>query len=333
MRKLASIRKVSKILPIDGADRIELVQVDGWQVICEKGKHQVGEKVVYCEVDSFLPEKPEYEFLRKSSYKTLDNVGGFRLRTMKMRGQISQGLLLSLDEKYQDKEIGFDMTDILGIKLYEKPLPVQLQGKAKSTFPTHILPKTDEERIQNLGNKFYPNGFFSDDREWVITEKLDGTSSTFFIKDGEFGICGRNIQFEHDVDNVYTQIAQKYSIEDFLRSFRFDCAIQGEIIGGKIQGNKYRIDCPELHVFNFWDLESNSRLFEPEFVDLVQKQINWVPILEKRNLYFLTLDEILNIAVGKSQLYDTEREGIVCRSADQTLSFKVISNKFLLKDK
>lgn len=96
-RKLASIRRISDIQPIEGADMIELAIVDGWKVVVAKNVgHKVGDMVVYCEIDSFLPIREEFEFLRKSSFKKMGDQEGFRLRTSKLRGQISNGLILPL---------------------------------------------------------------------------------------------------------------------------------------------------------------------------------------------------------------------------------------------
>jgi len=146
MRKLATIRKIDDLQPIEGADRIELAIVDGWKVVVTKGLN-IGDKIAYCEIDSFLPIKPEFEFLRKSSYKKLiDGTEGFRLRTVKLKGQISQGLCIPLNELPQlaNNQIGDDVSEILGITKYDPPIPASLSGLAKGNFPT-FLKKTDEE--------------------------------------------------------------------------------------------------------------------------------------------------------------------------------------------
>lgn len=166
-RKLASIRKIAEIMPIPGADKIELVQVDGWSVVAKKGDFQVGDTCVYFEIDSFLPVRPEFEFLRNGCYREHPDLGlGFRLRTVKLRGQISQGLVLpisilnnfgSLDNEsawvnengsYPNVE-GQDLTDYIGVKKWESPIPAQLAGQVRGNFPSFI-PKTDQERVQNI---------------------------------------------------------------------------------------------------------------------------------------------------------------------------------------
>lgn len=151
-RKLASIRIIKDIRPIEGADNIELATVDGWNVVVAKNVgHKVGDYVIYCEVDSFLPIREEFEFLRKSSYKKMGEREGFRLRTAKLRGQISQGLILPLNVLMKmgpfmfEFDEGVDVTEVLGIVKYEPPIPAELAGKVKGGFPSFI-PKTDEER-------------------------------------------------------------------------------------------------------------------------------------------------------------------------------------------
>jgi RNA ligase (TIGR02306 family) len=186
-RKLASIRVISDIQPIEGADKIELAIVDGWKVVVAKEVgHKVGNMVVYCEIDSYLPVRDEFEFLRKSSYKKMsDGTEGFRLKTIKLRGQVSQGLILPMSVvEYTNVqfEVGMDVTNLLGIVKYEPPIPAELAGKVKGLFPSFIR-KTDEERIQNLSSEYDE----LKNHTYYVTEKLDGSSATFYIKDGEFG--------------------------------------------------------------------------------------------------------------------------------------------------
>jgi RNA ligase (TIGR02306 family) len=148
-RKLASIQAIKEILPIEGADAIELAVVNGWKVVVAKNVgHRAGDHVVYCEIDSFLPIREEFEFLRKSSYKKMGDREGFRLRTIKLRGQVSQGLILPMsifgDFGWTAYE-GLDVTEKLGIVKYEPPVPAELAGKVKGLFPS-FLRRTDEER-------------------------------------------------------------------------------------------------------------------------------------------------------------------------------------------
>ena len=175
MRKLASIQRIWKIEPIECADRIELAHVLGWQCVVNKGQFQEMDLAVYFEVDSFLPIAPEFEFLRMSSYRKTDIMGeGFRLRTMKFRGQISQGLLLPVSTFPAiptDAELGMDVTELLGVKKWEIEERITTGGTMIGTLP-YDIPHTDETRVQaepDLIQAF--TGL-----EYYISTKMDGSS-------------------------------------------------------------------------------------------------------------------------------------------------------------
>jgi len=236
-RKLATVRRISDIKPINGADMIELAVVDGWKVVVAKNaNHKIGDMVIYCEVDSFLPIKPEYEFLRKSSYKKMGDEEGFRLRTLKLKGVISQGLILPLSvlnppstNIYVEPFEGLDVTRMLGIVKYEPPIPAELAGKVKGSFPSFLV-KTNEERCQNLSEE-YQEWKFKSNHKFYATEKLDGSSATFYFKDGEFGVCSRNLELLETEGNTFWKVARELKIEEKLREFGRNIAIQGELIG------------------------------------------------------------------------------------------------------
>lgn len=334
-RKLASIRHITDIQPIEGADKIELATVDGWKIVVAKDVgHKVGDWVVYCEIDSFLPIRPEFEFLRKSSYKKMGDQEGFRLKTIKLRGQISQGLILPIsifgDFTWTAYE-GLDVTERLGIVKYEPPIPAELSGKVKSTFPSFIT-KTDEERIQNLV-KYFQN-WKESDKEFYVAEKLDGSSATFYIKNGEFGVCSRNLDLLETEGNTFWKVARELDIEDKLKILNENIAIQGELIGEGIQGNPYKIKGHTVRFFNAYDISKQERIPFEYFLKLINALgLETVPILDQNFKLPDTIYDLLDYAEDKSALNDqTEREGVVIRSTDGTISFKVISNKFLLKN-
>lgn len=341
MRKLATVQKIKEILPIEGADAIELAVVNGWKVVVAKNVgHKVGDSVVYCEIDSFLPIKDEFEFLRKTSYKKMsDGSEGFRLKTIKLRGQVSQGLIIPIDVllKYgicsDDVYEGLEVSGMLGIIKYEPPVPAELAGTAKGLFPGFI-PKTDEERVQNLAEEY---------KEWVksgkrfyVTEKLDGSSATFYYKDGEFGVCSRNLELLETEGNTFWRVARELDLENKMREFGINLSLQGELIGEGIQGNPYKIKGQTVRFFNLFDIDLHQyhsfHMFEP----IVKSQfgLETVPVLDKSFILPETIEEILAYADAKSELNPNfDREGVVIRSMDRTISFKVISNKFLLKEK
>lgn len=330
MRKLASVRTISQIAPIPGADRIELAVVDGWKCVIKKGEFAVGDRVVYCEIDSFLPIRDEFEFLRSSSLKRMNEREGFRLRTVKLRGQISQGLLLSTSILEQDAELGEDVTDQLGIIKYEAPVPVELAGDVVGPFPSSIA-KTDEERIQNLASDY--DSFRS--KEFYVSEKMDGTSFTAFF-DQEFGVCGRNWQYAPSDTNLLWRMARSHTLDEKLTSLGRRIAVQAELIGPGIQGNKYKLKKHRLLVFNIFDLDSYSYLDKDAACELCESlDLEQVPFLERR-LVPESIDEILDLAEGKSVLNsETDREGLVWvhGSGRDRISFKTISNTFLADDR
>jgi RNA ligase (TIGR02306 family) len=336
MRKLASIKIIDNIKPIEGADLIELVSVGGWNVVVAKDVgHKVGDWVVYCEIDSFLPIREEFEFLRKSSYKKMGNQEGFRLKTIKLRGVLSQGLILSFhilpfgDTFHQ----GQDVSDILGIVKYEPPVPAELAGKVKGLFPSFI-PKTDEERCQNLTSE-YQQWKIQSNHKFYVTEKLDGSSATFYIKNGEFGVCSRNLELLETEGNTFWKVARQLELEQKMASLGRNISFQGELIGEGIQGNPYGIKGQTVLFFNIFDINQYSRVDMKEFVSIMERlDLSYVPFLEMNFLLPNTIEEMLEYAEDKSVLnLKTEREGVVVRSYDMTISFKAISNKFLLGEK
>lgn len=341
-RKLATIQKIKDLQPIEGADKIELATVNGWKVVVAKdSKYEIGEVVVYCEIDSFLPIKPEFEFLRKTSFKKMGDREGFCLKTIRMRGQISQGLIIPItaikDFDPNTHEIGQDVSEELGIVKYEPPIPAQLQGKMKGNFPTFI-PKTDEERVQNLDWEEILK------HDYIVTEKLDGSSCTIYLHNDEFGVCSRNIELTETPDNTYWKVVRELKIEERMRAIGLEnVALQGELIGEGIQRNQYKLKGQTIRFFTMFDIDSQDR---KDYWTLhrclreMNKHFPNVPALETVPcIYYvgdLTIphirEELLMIAEDRSRLAVTEREGLVFRSVDDPkFSFKVISNKFLVK--
>ena len=269
MRKLASIKEIGTILPIENADAIELAMIDGWQcVVAKKDNFKPGNKIVYIEIDSIVPERPEFEFLRDRK---------FRVKTIKLRGQISQGLVLPLSilpDRKKPYEIGEDVTEILGIKKYdpqaeqEKKLIVHKKQNKFQKFMMHFkwyrklvlkkeptapfpedIHKTDEERIQNLSKPF--EQWKKQGIKFQGTEKIEGQSGTFFTtklnKKHLFGVCSRNIWLKAKDKSSYWQIAEAKNFNNMLEDIaaRFNATkivLQGEIIGPNIQKNIYHLD-------------------------------------------------------------------------------------------
>jgi hypothetical protein len=355
-RKLASIKNVNEMMPIEGRDKIALAMVDGWQVIVNKDQISIGDNVVYCEIDSVMPETDKFEFLRSKK---------FRIKTMKMAGVISQGICFPLSILPEgDYELNQDVTEVLGIKQYEETmdteriLSVDVTTKKKypkflmkfSWFRKLVLPKkqlkgfpdfiskTDETRIQNA--PFYLNN----KNEWVATEKVDGQSGTFFLKKEkgkglfkkntyDFGVCSRNLRIWNEDSSSYWTVAKRYSIKKVLQDNIGDndyIAIQGECIAANVQGNKYKVTEPDLYVFNV--LTQDGRMDSVEAKKWAESNgLKFVPIINEHYILPDSVKEVIEYAHGTSKLYDTLREGIVFRSKDGKQSFKAVDPLFLLK--
>jgi len=339
MRKLATIRRIDAVRPIPDADAIECAVIGGWTTVVKKDEFKAGELAVYCEIDSWIPHEVA-PFLSKGNFPRVYNqVKGERLRTIKLRGQLSQGLLLPLSTLTMvESELfeGLDVSFPLGIVKYEAPVPAQLAGEVKGMFPGWIQ-KTDQERVQNLKEEF--DHWLGEQHAWEVTEKLDGSSMTVYLRDGEFGVCSRNLELKPSETNSLWKVAVRNDLELKLRRANRNLALQGELIGEGIQGNPYRIKGQEFFLFDIYDI-GTSKYFTPAerraFIE--EHNINHVPVLAfgaelRDTLGINSIDGILKFAEGKSVMgmIGCEREGLVFKSKTMQCSFKAISNKFLLK--
>jgi RNA ligase (TIGR02306 family) len=329
MRKLASVRTVHDLTPIDGADNIEIARIDGWNVIVQKGLYNVGDSVVYFEIDSVLPIKDEYEFLRPRCY-VASPTEGFRIKTMKMRGVVSQGLVMPYDGH---EPIGTDLTESLGVVKYDPPIPVGTN--IVGHWPSFIS-KTDQERVQNL--KWIPR------ETYEVTIKLDGTSVTIFYNDGRVGICSRN--YEIAQEGVYWNAA--IEIVEALKISGRNIAVQGELMGPGIQGNPLGLAYHTIFVFDVWDIAEQRYLYPDERAaaiieldGLVAPRGDTHMILEAPHLMDHSIDEALTdqqivdglLAMADIKIGGKPIEGVVFKSYDSSTTFKVINNRYLLKEK
>jgi RNA ligase (TIGR02306 family) len=347
LRSLATIRQIHTIEPIEGADLIELAKVDNWQVVVKKGEYQVNDLAVYLEIDSFVPTALA-PYLTRPGHTPKEYLGvlGERLKTVRLKKQLSQGLLLPLHmlpESFQDQEkidiknpIGEDVTDFLGILKWEPPISPALAGVAKGNFPS-CIPKTDQERVQNL--KYIPETLYE------VSEKLEGSSMTCYIIDGVFGVCSRNVDLVESPANTFWQVARKLNIEAMMRreaeADNYSFAIQGELVGPGIQNNIYNLPEHDLFIYDIFDITYQRYLSASIRRSLIAFMgLKSVPIVEMYNNYadhsnpkkLLTHEAILAMAEGTSKLNPKqEREGLVFKAYDGQSSFKAISNKYLLK--
>lgn len=339
-RRLATVRLIDAVDPIPGADAIEVATVGGWKIVVKRGEYSVGDLAVYLEVDSWVPHDLA-PFLTKPGHapKEFEGVKGERLRTIRLRKQLSQGLLLPLSvlnvkvdgQEYETlADEGTDVTEILGILKYEKPLPACLRGTARGNFPVDI-PKTDQDRIQNKKREFHQE--FREHR-WEVTEKLHGSSCTFYMDtEGVFHVCSRNLDLVRDENNAYWKVAIAYDVEQKMRDFSLlGYAIQGELVGEGINGNQYGIAGLDFFVFDIYKVGQGYLRGIVRFLVTEDLKLKHVPIISTwTELTENNMDYFLAYAEGKSKLNGSEREGLVWKSEDDpSVSFKVISNKWLL---
>lgn len=343
-RKLATVRKIAEVKAIPDADKICAYRVDGWWLVDSVGKYQVDDLVVYLEVDSFVPHELAPFLSKGKEPREFEGVKGERLRTVKLRGQLSQGLLLPitvLTDNGPDVglgfscevriEEGFDVTEALGILKWERPMNAQLAGMARGNFPS-LVPKTDQDRIQNLTRSFEQYQLDS----WSITEKLDGSSATFYLDDEDvFHVCSRNLDLKEDEANSFWKVARKFQIEDVMRrNFMKGMAIQGEMIGEGIQGNQYKTQL-DFYVYDMYNTHTGQYILPVQLKAACERLgLKHVPIIvEATEIKEQTIQSILDFAEGKSLLNGSEREGVVFRSNTvHDLSWKAISNRWLYKN-
>jgi RNA ligase (TIGR02306 family) len=202
---------------------------------------------------------------------------------------------------------------------------------ARGNFPA-LVPKTDQERIQNLTRSFEQ---YQQDT-WSITEKLDGSSCTFYLDDeGVFHVCSRNLDLKEDEANSFWKVARKFNIEDIMRrNFMKGIAIQGEMIGEGIQGNQYKTQL-DFYVYDMYNTHTGQYILPVQLKAACEKLgLKHVPILdENTEIKEQSIQSILDYADSKSLLNGSNREGVVFKSNTvHDRSFKAISNSWLLKN-
>lgn len=354
MRNLASIQKVTKIEDIYGADYICLAHILGWQCIVKKGEFNVGDLCVYFEIDSIIPESMGLTWLKSP-----------RIKTMKMKGVLSQGLALPVSillDKHQQfvlkesgdsqqvryimgLDVGKDVTDELGVTKYEVDThsnggPNHTRGVTLPPFP-YGVPKTDETRIQSCNQVLD----ILSGAPYQITVKLDGTSATYYHDGQKFHVCSRNHSLPED-DSDYWKIVRKY---DMVRVCTNNPGmfIQGEICGPNWAKNPLRLKEAEFFVFTIGSTFNpcNKPYFEQFEVDAICTTygLKQVPLYCKGQNFDWTQEKLLKLAEGVYDGTDSKREGLVvrpipdrynvCHQLPGRCSFKVINNEYLLKEK
>lgn len=328
-RDLATVEVIKSLKNADNSDNLSIATIKNWECIVARGQFSEGEKVIFFEVDAFLPLIEQFEFLRKSSYRKFEGADsitheGFRIKTIRLRGNYSQGLVSKYDDLLEeDLPVGTNVAERLGVIKYE-PQGKTLGTDAKGLFPSFI-PKTSATLFQNLRT----DSKTLDAMKVIITEKLDGTSVTFFKHDGEFGVCSRNLELK-DSPNLYWNMARKYNIEEVLPD---NTALQGEIFGVGIQGNPLNVQ-KQFAAFSMWKIETQAYVdFMNTMVPFCDKHnIPVVPIL-KDDAYGKDIKMwVDNVESLKSKLGDNSRlsEGVVFLYANGE-KVKIKSMKYNLR--
>lgn len=366
-RKLASIQQVTQLSPIKNADKIELATIEGWKAIVTKGDFSVGDKGVYFEIDSFLPLEARYQFLAKSSKKEnpYTHTMGYRIRTRKMRNQISQGLLMPLKafpELDGTDAVGTDVTLKLGVEKYYVPEIKGNFGLRKGDFPIQFTEKTDEQRLQS--HLDYLQEFAN--QEYYISTKIDGTSLTLIKHHNEIRMASRNEEIDINNSWIYDLFVLQTGLEQKLQQLPYaDVVLQGEFYGEKIaknrlgiKGNKWAVFTVQVNYqrvglikalnisqqlgLTFVPIEEVGTQDQHKINQLIALGINSQQI--KKQPFDYSLNDLLKKAEG---FYPngSKKEGIVVRELNDTkndrhnvaaghfLSFKVLNNQYLLKNK
>lgn len=361
-RKLASVQLVEDILPHNDSDNLEIAVVLGWNVVIRRGEVSKNDKCIYLEIDSLVPaDYPSWVPPALVAKKIR------RIKTIKIRGVISQGLLVNFDivknylasvssssftstnssevvpDQVTDEvnevdskvdvpeEIGADYTQLLRVEKWISPLESLLLSTSsqdsKSQFPTFLVPKTDEHRIQS-----YPKLLSSLlGKEYWGTLKIDGCSATYLMVDGKFMVCSRNEIRNPLESDLYWNMALQLKINDILVNYP-DYALQGEIYGPKIQKNLLNVKTLKFAVFNIYEISKQSYLSMDELINFCNTVgLEHVPVIYHGECFNETVSSLLEKSKGFYPNTKNNREGIVWRDKMRTISFKSINNDFLLK--
>lgn len=322
MRQMVSYETISEISAIDGADSVELAKVKGWNVVVKKGEFLQGQDILYFEVDSFLPISDErFSFLEPRGVRVQNGVTGHVLRTIRLRGQYSQGLIKPVSEFPEG---------IPEIEKWDPPVPAGLEGSVEGQFLYQFAPKTDAERIQNLGRVM--REILS--HEWIATEKIDGTSTTFVNDNGTLRACSRN--WEISRPSARFDLADKLNLLEHLPA---DHTLQGEYYGENVQGNPLQIKGTDFKAFNLYKKTENGPKIVPfaEWPDaLTALRVPVLPLTLPNSI-----EEIVEQADGLKSVIAPQRraEGIVWQGPKgfdflgNRSGFKAISNAYLAKQK
>jgi RNA ligase (TIGR02306 family) len=309
---LATIQRVKNVRNCPESDNLDICNILGWQVVVKRNEFAENDLCIYICIDTILPEKPEFEFLRNKH---------FRIRPIRLRKQESAGIafpLSILPVKETPYVEGEDVSNIIEVVHYEKPLSPQLAGQAIGNFPG-FLKITDEDNLRS-----YPDAIpelYS--RPYYITQKIDGSSFTCFINNNEFGVCSRRIHLKETEGNGFWKLARRYDIENILKKAFPDMniAIQSEIYGNGIQKNPLGIKETDMALFNIFDINNRTYLDYDKLVAFTTEyKIPMVPLINEGTTFHYTLEELIKLANEQKYSNGNVCEGLVCRPKESFYS-------------
>lgn len=333
MRKLATIQTIHNISPIKGADNISVAEVLGWEVVVKNGEYASGDSVIFCEIDSWIPKNIAPSLCEGKSF---NHILGGRVRTKKLRGVVSQGLILPLSTlpNLGQYTIGQEVTKELGIVKWEDPAFLVNRKEAKGDFP-FFIPKTEQERVQNL--KMVYDQYLN--KSYEVTIKLDGSSLTvysYYDKDSKCdvsGVCSRTLELKEG-HNKYWDCAKKYNVIEKLKSTGRGLAVQAEMLDVDIQSNYEKVDSLQMYVYDIYDIDNKAYLFPEERRKICNELgLPHVPVICEKYVLYGSIKHIREYAFGEGMNKGVRREGIVLKSIDNYNRFKVTSVDYLLKYK
>lgn len=355
MRKLVTIREVAQVLPIEGADKIEQIFVDGWSLVSSKGNFQVGDKGLFFEIDSVLPQGTiacdslPQDLIKQYNTEENELINGIRIKTIRLRKTLSQGYFLPLSLFPEELLKEEDLTKALNVYKYEPPLSKNPAADSEGSFPTTYVKKTDQERIQNITRSVYEA--YINETLFEVTYKLDGSSitvGTFDLPEGvKDVVCSRNnsLKLDFEEDRSLFLLKGKPILKAIKDKGIHNLAVQGELVAPQIQGNFENVTKPLVYIYSVWDVVQQEYLQPEEARKIVEELgLDYVPIKHKATTLKQILgsseltqsevtQQLLKYAEGPSGLNGKYREGFVFKALDSQFSFKTISNQYLLKEK
>ncbi|AGR89335.1 RNA ligase [Pseudomonas phage PAK_P4] len=371
-RVLARVVRIDDVKTHPNADSLDLALVGGWQCVIKRGEYQAGDLAIYIEVDSMVPvDNPIFEFLRGRNMVEQGGKEYSRIKTMKLRKELSQGLIVPVHAAGSpEPKVDEDVTDRMGILKYVKPSEQAAinggnkgsrTGTSKLGFP-NFIPKTDQARVQNIQMAY--DQAHQKGEKFEVTFKLDGSSLTIWHKDGEVGVASRNVGFRLEDEKIgfftaiknffkgrgwkrvikkdsnhFTAMAEELNLGERLRYFGLNIALQGELVAPNIQGNFEGVDKPEYYVYDIYNISDSRYCLPAERLAILNtlnqlggETVKHVPVYMWGVGVPKDMQLVIKMASGESALNGKYREGLVFKSMSRDFSFKVISNEYLLKE-